>query len=78
MSIPCYYGTDVPSGEHLIAKHMTVKQIADHIGADTLGYLEEHSLQEMLGLDNKAYCDACFSGEYKDGVADSLCAGARF
>lgn len=74
---PCYYGTDVPSGEHLIAKHMTVKQIADHIGADTLGYLEEHSLQEMLGLDNKAYCDACFSGEYKDGVADSLCAGAR-
>lgn len=60
---PCYFGTDVPTGDQLIAHNNTVDQIRDMIGADTLGYLEVDRLSDMLGGD-KGYCDACFTGKY--------------
>ena len=63
---PCYYGTDVPSREKLIAVKYTIPEIRDIIGADSLGYLDVNSLPEMLGLEagQKCYCDACFTGDY--------------
>ena len=36
---PCYYGTDIDSEEHLIACKYTIPEIAEMIGADSLGYL---------------------------------------
>ncbi len=60
---PCYFGTDVPSGEQLIAHNNTVEQIKDMIGADSLGYLSVDRLSELINGDN-GYCDACFSGNY--------------
>ncbi|MFU0828302.1 MAG: amidophosphoribosyltransferase [Lachnoclostridium sp.] len=60
---PCYFGTDVPSGEQLIAHNNTVEQIRDMIGADSLGYLSVDRLSELIGGDT-GYCDACFSGNY--------------
>lgn len=59
---PCYYGTDIDSTEHLIACKYTVEQIAQIIGADTLGYLPVNELKTML-LSN-GYCSACFDGGY--------------
>ena len=45
---PCYYGTDIDSREHLIACRHTVNEIAEIIGADTLGYLPvEEKASEM-------------------------------
>ena len=61
---PCYYGTDVPSCETLIACHQTIPQICETIGADSLGYLEEGSLGQMLGEEGNRYCSACFNGDY--------------
>lgn len=61
---PCYYGTDVPSCDSLIACKHTIPEISDLIGADSLGYLRLDSLDEMLGEDGHHYCDACFSGDY--------------
>jgi amidophosphoribosyltransferase len=60
---PCYFGTDVPTGDQLIAHNNTVDQIRDMIGADSLGYLAVDRLSEMIGGD-KGYCDACFTGNY--------------
>ena len=37
---PCYFGTDVPSNEQLIAHSHTTEQIRELIGADSLGYME--------------------------------------
>ena len=37
---PCYFGTDVPSNEQLIAHSHTTEQIREMIGADSLGYME--------------------------------------
>lgn len=60
---PCYFGTDVPSCDQLIAHNNTVGQICKMIGADSLGYLDGERLCELIDGD-KGYCDACFSGNY--------------
>lgn len=61
---PCYYGTDVPSCDALIACQHTIPEICTIIGADSLGYLDVNSLDEMLGEPGHNYCDACFTGDY--------------
>ena len=63
---PCYYGTDVPDEDYLIACQHTIPEICEIIGADSLGYLEPKDLDEMLGGDNFRYCDACFTGDYPE------------
>ena len=63
---PCYYGTDVPDEEHLIACSYSVPEICNIIGADSLGYLEPADLNDMLGGDDFRYCDACFTGNYPE------------
>ncbi|BCJ96217.1 amidophosphoribosyltransferase [Anaerocolumna cellulosilytica] len=60
---PCYFGTDVPTGDQLIAHNNTVEQICEVIGADSLGYLSVDRLSELIGGD-KGFCDACFTGNY--------------
>ncbi len=44
---PCYFGTDVPSNEQLIAHSHTPEQIRDMIGADSLGYMEIEKLKKI-------------------------------
>ena len=63
---PCYYGTDVPDEEHLIACSHTIPEICGIIGADSLGYLDTEDLDAMLGGDGFRYCDACFTGNYPE------------
>ena len=59
---PCYFGTDVPSNEQLIAHSHTTEEIRELIGADSLGYMEIDKLKNMVG--SLGYCDACFTGNY--------------
>ena len=59
---PCYFGTDIPSGNQLIANQHSIDEIKTLIGADSLGYLETNRLHEMVGKLN--FCDACFTGNY--------------
>mgnify|MGYP000977982246 FL=1 len=60
---PCYFGTDIPSEDQLIASGNTVDEICKIIGADSLGYLETDKLSEMI-CGGTGYCDACFTGNY--------------
>ena len=59
---PCYFGTDVPAREQLIAYKRSVEEIRDIIGADSLGYLGVERLGEMVG--GLSICKGCFTGEY--------------
>ncbi len=59
---PCYFGTDIPSEDQLIAHNRSIEEICKIIGADSLGYLNIDRLSELSG--GKGYCDACFSGKY--------------
>jgi hypothetical protein len=46
---------------------MTVEEIRQHIGADTLGYLSLQGLLDSVGMADKRevhYCRACFTGNY--------------
>ena len=59
---PCYFGTDVPAREQLIAYDRSVEEIRQIIGADSLGYLKIGRLKELVnGL---AICEGCFTGKY--------------
>lgn len=59
---PCYFGTDVPAREQLIAYNRSIEDIRKIIGADSLGYLEIGRLEEMSeGLN---ICKGCFTGVY--------------
>lgn len=59
---PCYFGTDVPAREQLIAYNRTIEDIRQIIGADSLGYLEVNRLSEMV--DGLNICTGCFTGQY--------------
>ena len=59
---PCFYGTDIDSRENLIACHHSVPEIAEMIGADSLGFLPVESLCELSG--RGGFCSACFDGCY--------------
>lgn len=59
---PCYFGTDIPEREQLIAYNRTIEQIREVIGADSLGYLGIDRLLEMS--EGLPICKGCFTGEY--------------
>jgi amidophosphoribosyltransferase len=59
---PCYFGTDIPDREQLIAYNRSVEDICKIIGADSLAYLEMDRLPELSG--GRQYCHGCFSGQY--------------
>jgi amidophosphoribosyltransferase len=61
---PCYMGVDMASRQELIAANLTVEEIRQLIGADTLGYLDVKGLMEVVGGSNGSYCAACFTGVY--------------
>lgn len=68
---PCYYGIDTSSKGELIAASMSVEDIRKSIGADSLVYLDESDLREVLECSAGGLCYACFNGEYPAGKPES-------
>jgi len=63
---PCRYGIDTPTTNELISSNMTPKEIADKMGADSLGFLSIDGLQDALGRERK-YSLVSFDGNYFAG-----------
>jgi len=59
---PCYFGTDIPDRDQLIANHLSIDEIRQQMGADSLGYLDLDKMSRMVN--GMSYCDACFTGNY--------------
>ena len=59
---PCYFGTDIPEREQLIAYNRTIEDIRKIIGADSLGYLKIERLEQLVG--GLQICKGCFTGKY--------------
>jgi len=69
---PCYYGTDIPSKESLIACNHTVEEIKDIIGVDSLAFLGLEDVKHIAdGEGCKGFCSACFDGEYATEIPKS-------
>ena len=69
---PCYFGTDIPSKDDLIACHHSVEEIGRMSFADSIEFLDPENLSKMLGGRCEGFCDACFSGHYPAEIPDYL------
>jgi len=61
---PCYFGIDFPTEKELIANEMSIPEIANYIGVDSLKYLEVEDMMNILKGNKTNFCNACFSGKY--------------
>ena len=61
---PCHFGVDMATKDELVAAKMSVDEICDFIGADSLGYLSQKGLLRTVGGQKSQYCMGCFTGSY--------------
>jgi amidophosphoribosyltransferase len=67
---PCFYGLDTGKRSDLLAADMSVGEVADFLGVDSLAYLDLDRLVAATGSPASAFCSACFTGEYPVPVPD--------
>jgi amidophosphoribosyltransferase len=60
-------GVDMGTYAELIAHRMSVDEIRDHIGCDSLHYLSLEGMLKAIGR-RDGYCTACFNGDYPIAV----------
>lgn len=63
MMWPCYLGVDLARREELIAARMSVPEIGEFIGADSIGYLSLDGLLKAIGVAD-GFCTGCLTGHY--------------
>lgn len=61
---PCYFGIDIDSKDNLIACRMSIDEICESIGADSLEYLSIENVKKLAGISHCGFCTGCFTGEY--------------
>lgn len=78
---PCYLGVDMATYDELIAANLTIPEICEAIGADSLGYLSEEGLVRAVARPREEMCLGCLTGRYpqKNGtpVARELTTSGR-
>ncbi len=65
----CYYGVDTPDQTELIANRMSIEEIRDHTGADSLAFLSMRGLKRAVADKKGHYCYACYTGRYPTKLA---------
>lgn len=68
----CHYGIDFPNPEKLLANQLPMASIAEHLGADSIGYLDVEGMVRATGQPKNAFCLACFNGEYPAPVDPAI------
>jgi amidophosphoribosyltransferase len=61
---PCFYGIDFATRAELIANGLSNDDIAQSIGADSLGYISPEGMIAATDQPAERLCTACFSGNY--------------
>jgi amidophosphoribosyltransferase len=61
---PCHLGVDMATREELIAANMSVSEINERIGADSLAYLSLEALTRAANTGNAGFCTGCLTGQY--------------
>ncbi len=65
---PCYFGMDTGARGELIAADLTVSEVRDYLGCDTLSYLELDRLVTATGVPGGGFCTGCLTGDYPVAV----------
>jgi amidophosphoribosyltransferase len=74
---PCFYGIDMATRAELIGSGLTVEEIRDFVGADSLAYLSLDALVSTTHRAKSALCRACFDGEYPIPVGSEQVAAGK-
>jgi N6-L-threonylcarbamoyladenine synthase len=61
---PCFYGIDFATPAELVANGLSVEEICESIGADSLAYVSLERLVEATNVPGDHLCRACFDGVY--------------
>jgi len=72
---PCFYGIDFATRAELIANGLDVDEIANSVGADSLGYISLQGMVEATRQPMSALCTACFTGDYPVELPDESLLG---
>ncbi len=69
---PCYYGTDIPSREVLIAHRLPHAEIEKEIGVDSLGFLKLEDVKQIADQCPPGFCTACFDNIYPTPIPKEI------
>ena len=61
---PCFFGTDVPDSDQLACCKYTDEQLLEKISADSLGFLDVNTLEQIAPNSKVHFCKGCFTGVY--------------
>jgi len=61
---PCYYGMDTGTRAELLAADLSVEEIRDYLGVDSLSYLGLDQVLEATSTAGAGFCSACLTGQY--------------
>ena len=72
---PDFYGIDTPERDKLLAARMTLDEMRDFIGADSLAFLSVDGIYRAMGYSGRdaatpQFTDHCFTGDYPTPLAD--------
>ncbi|HUR18582.1 MAG TPA: amidophosphoribosyltransferase [Acidimicrobiales bacterium] len=65
---PCFYGVDTGTRAELLAANMSVGEIQDYLGVDSLAYLSLENLERAIEAPGAGFCSACLTGDYPTTV----------
>lgn len=66
----CHFGVDMGHDGDLVAARLTVEEMTEHIGADSLAFLSLDGMMAAVGR-TEGYCNACFTGRYPIAVGEA-------
>ena len=69
---PCFYGVDTGTRAELLAANLTVSEIQDVLGVDSLAFLSLENMIRAIEAPGAGFCTACVSGEYPISVPVTL------
>ena len=68
----CYYGIDTPERSKLIAANMSVAQMREFLGVDSLVFQTLDGLVSATGMPKDQFCLACFNNAYPTATPDEF------
>jgi amidophosphoribosyltransferase len=79
---PDYYGIDMPDQDKLLAAHMSIDEMRDYLGVDSLAFISIDGLYRALGEPGRnaaqpQFTDHYFTGDYPTTITDLVGEGAK-
>jgi amidophosphoribosyltransferase len=82
IKFPDYYGIDMPDQDKLLAAHMSIADMKDYLGVDSLAFISIDGLYRALGEPGRnaaqpQFTDHYFTGDYPTTITDLVGESAK-